>query len=208
MVAENEAVLAPSQEEEKVPPALVPPAPQDEGVLATPQEEPWWMTDPPDPWYRYEEEPGGWVDIDGFTPPEAIVNPSAATAAATLTFADALKAGKGEAKSQEPKAQAALATSSEAGEATATQEEENVPQELEPTAPEDEAVLATSQEEENVTQALANAQEEKMSDLARKNVQPIQSVLRRSTRLTKRPLNYYREEKENAMHKKKAKKEV
>ena len=39
MVAENEAVLAPSQEEEKVPPALVPPAPQDEGVLATSQEE-------------------------------------------------------------------------------------------------------------------------------------------------------------------------
>ena len=34
MVAENEAVLAPSQEEEKVPNA-----PQDEGVLATSQEE-------------------------------------------------------------------------------------------------------------------------------------------------------------------------
>ena len=42
-------------------------------------EVPWWMNDPVDPWYLYEEEPGGWVDIDGITP-------SAPTANTPLTF--------------------------------------------------------------------------------------------------------------------------
>ena len=42
-------------------------------------EEPWWVSDPVDPWYLYEEEPGGWVDIDGITP-------SALTANTPLTF--------------------------------------------------------------------------------------------------------------------------
>ena len=35
-------------------------------------EEPWWLTDPPDPWWRYVVEPGGWVDIEGITPPEVM----------------------------------------------------------------------------------------------------------------------------------------
>ena len=30
------------------------------------------MTDPPDAWWRYVVEPGGWVDVKGFTPPEVM----------------------------------------------------------------------------------------------------------------------------------------
>ena len=42
-----------------------------EREAATVLVEPWWMADPPDPWYRYEE-PGGWIDIPGVTPSEVM----------------------------------------------------------------------------------------------------------------------------------------
>ena len=37
-------------------------------------EEPWWVSDPVDPWYLYEQEPGGWVDIVGVTPSAPTAN--------------------------------------------------------------------------------------------------------------------------------------